>query len=109
MLRHRLLAEHLGCSPEHFAEAEGRSGSMVDAIEVLRGSGKSLDLLDMEKLGAAEDFIASNELLDPECVDDMLDPIGKRGLAKSWATGRAAIAGRLGRFRRGGAGANPKS
>ncbi|MGI8932085.1 MAG: phospholipase D-like domain-containing protein, partial [Sphingomicrobium sp.] len=107
-LRHRLLAEHLGCSPDQFAETERRSGSMVEAIEALRGPGKSLDPLDMEKLGAAEDFIASNELLDPECVDDMLDPIGKRGLAKSWATGRAAIAHRLGRFRRGGAGSNPK-
>ena len=96
-LRHRLLAEHLGCSPEQFAEAEAQSESMVDAIEALRGKGKTLELLTMEELSAADDFIASNELLDPESPDAMLDPIAKRGLAKSWARGRAMFARRKGR------------
>lgn len=95
-LRHRLLAEHLDCSPEEFAAAEGKCGSMVDAIEALAGPGKSLELLPMEGLNEAEEFIASNELLDPESPEAMLDPIGKRGLAKSWAKGRAAIGKRLG-------------
>ena len=53
-------------------------------------------LLDMESLGATKEFIAANELLDPESPDALLDPIAKRGLAKSWARGRAAIAGRWG-------------
>ena len=97
-LRHRLLAEHLGCSPDQYAEAEGQAESMVAAIEALRGYGKTLDLLTLETLGAAEEFIASNEILDPESVDEMLDPIGKHGLAKSWAEGRAAVTRR---FRRG--------
>ena len=90
-LRHRLLGEHLGCTAEQFAEAEGQSESMVDAIEALRGSGKTLELLDMKSLGATEEFIAANELLDPESPDAMLDPIAKRGLAKSWARGRAFL------------------
>lgn len=90
-LRHRLLAEHLGCSEEQFAEAEQQASSMVDAIEALRGEGKTLELLDMEKLGATQEFIAANELLDPESPDAMLDPIAKRGLAKSWAKGRRII------------------
>ena len=88
-LRHRLLAEHLGCSEMQFAEAEGQESSMVDAIEALRGEGKTLELLDMETLGATKEFIAANELLDPERPEEMLDPIAKRGLAKSWAKGRA--------------------
>jgi phosphatidylserine/phosphatidylglycerophosphate/cardiolipin synthase-like enzyme len=88
-LRHRLLAEHLGCTEQQFAEAERQASSMVDAIEALRGEGKTLDLLDMEALGATREFIAANELLDPESPDSMLDPIAKRGLAKSWAQGRA--------------------
>ena len=87
-LRHRLLAEHLGCSELQYAEAERQASSMVDAIEALRGEGKTLDLLDMEALGATREFIAANELLDPESTDAMLDPIAKRGLAKSWAKGR---------------------
>ncbi|MDQ3078096.1 MAG: phospholipase D-like domain-containing protein [Pseudomonadota bacterium] len=96
-LRHRLVAEHLDCSPEAFATAEGEMGSMVNAIEALRGSGKTLDLLEMEELGEVEDFIASNELLDPESPDAMLDPIDQRGLSKSWARGRALIGKRLAR------------
>ncbi|WP_310467161.1 phospholipase D-like domain-containing protein [Sphingomonas sp.] len=96
-LRHRLIAEHLACSPEEFAAAEAKAGSMVAAIEALRGPGKSLELLPMEGLGEAEEFIAENELLDPESPDAMLDPIASRGLAKSWAKGRAAIGRRLGR------------
>lgn len=87
-LRHRLLAEHLGCSEQQYAEAEWQASSMVDAIEALRGEGKTLELLDMEALGATREFIAANELLDPESTDAMLDPIAKRGLAKSWAKGR---------------------
>ncbi len=96
-LRHRLLAEHLGCSPEQFAEAERQETSMVDAIESLRGQGKTLELLDMEELGATQEFIAANELLDPESADAMLDPIARRGLTKSWARGREAIGRRFGR------------
>jgi phosphatidylserine/phosphatidylglycerophosphate/cardiolipin synthase-like enzyme len=93
-LRHRLLGEHLDCTAEQFAEAERQAESMVGAIEALRGSGKTLELLPMDDIGAAEDFIASNELLDPEHPDDMLDPIATRGLAKSWAKGRAMFARR---------------
>ena len=93
-LRHRLLGEHLGCSDAQFAEAERQASSMVDAIEALRGQGKTLELLDMESLGATKEFIAANELLDPERADAMLDPIARRGLAKSWAKGRAMLAGR---------------
>ena len=94
-LRHRLIAEHLDCTAEEYVAAEQKHGSMVKAIEALIGPGKSLELLPMEGLSEAEDFIASNELLDPESPDAMLDPIGKRGLAKSWARGRAAIGRRF--------------
>ena len=96
-LRHRLLAEHLDVTPEQFAAAEKKHGSMVKAIEALITPGKSLELLSMEGLSEAEEFIASNELLDPESPDAMLDPIAKRGLAQSWAKGRAAVGRRLGR------------
>ncbi len=96
-LRHRLLAEHLDCTAEEYAAAEKKHGSMVDAIEALKGGGKSLELLEMERLGDADEFIASNELLDPESPDAMLDPISKRGLGLSWAKGKAAIGRRMGR------------
>ena len=93
-LRHRLLSEHLDCTSEEFREAEMESGSMVRAIEMLRGNGKTLDLLKIEPIGAAQEFIAENELLDPESADAMLDPIAKRGLAKSWEKGKMLFAAR---------------
>ncbi|HXH00501.1 MAG TPA: phospholipase D-like domain-containing protein [Sphingomicrobium sp.] len=96
-LRYRLIAEHLGCTTETIAAAEHNGASMLTAIESLRGSGKSLDLLSMENLGEVEEFIAANELLDPENPDQLLEPIHRRGLWRSWAKGRALIVGRFGR------------
>jgi len=99
-LRHRLIAEHLDCEPAEVATAEKKAGgSTVDAIDALRGAGKTLELLDMEELGAAEEFIASHELLDPERPEDLFEPIDSPGLAQSWAKGRAIIGRKLARRR----------
>jgi len=96
-LRYRLIAEHLNCPVEALAEAERDGGSMLAAIESLRAPGMTLDLLRMENLGEVEESIAENELLDPETPYELLEPIGKRGLAHGWARGRAMIEQRLGR------------
>lgn len=90
-LRQRLIAEHLDVAPEEYARAEKAQGSMIAAIEALRGKGKTLDLLDLEAMGAAEDFIADNEVLDPEHVDDMFDPIHRGTLGRSWMKGRERL------------------
>lgn len=94
-LRARLLAEHLAVDPEGFAAEHERRGSLVDAIEALRGAGKTLDLLDLTRPGPLDEFIAENELLDPESADRFLDPISERGLRKHWHEGVR----RLGRVR----------
>jgi len=90
-LRTRLIAEHLGVEPEMFASEFERRGSLVDAIEALRGDGRSLDLLDLIKPGPFESVIADNELLDPESADGFLDPIAERGLRKHWHQGLRRI------------------
>ncbi len=96
-LRHRLIAEHLDCAPDAYAAREAATGSMVDAIEALRGHGKTLELLEMEELSDVEKLIAENEVLDPENPDEMFEPFGKHGMAQSWAKGKAMIGRRLGR------------
>jgi len=96
-LRHRLIAEHLDCTPEEVASEEQARGSMVGAIEALRGPGKTLELLENEDLGEVEDFIADNELLDPKRAEMMFEPRSKRGLALSWARGRAMVETRIGK------------
>ena len=96
-LRQRLIAEHLACAPEEVAAREASGGSMIAVIEALRGPGKTLALLKMEEVGAIEDLIAKNEVLDPESPEELFEPFGKHGMAQSWAMGRAMIGRRLGR------------
>ena len=84
-IRTRLLAEHLDVDEQAFADALARHGSLIEAIEALRGSGKTLELLDLIKPGPLEKTIAENELLDPESADAFLEPLAKRGLRKHWS------------------------
>src|SRR5690606_8350781 len=86
-LRTRLIAEHLAVEPEAFAREFEKRGSLVDAIEGLRGGGKTVELLDLVRPGPLDRFIADNELLDPESADGFLDPIAERGLRKHWREG----------------------
>jgi len=90
-LRTRLIAEHLDVEPGTFEREFDQRASLVDAIEALRGSGKTLELLDLVKPGPLDRFIADNELLDPESADSFLDPIGERGLRKHWREGLRRI------------------
>lgn len=98
-LRTRLIAEHLDVEPDGFASEFEKRGSLVEAIEALRGNGRTLDLLDLVKPGPLDRFIADNELLDPESADGFLDPIGDRGLRKHWRQGLRWARKRAGRRR----------
>lgn len=98
-LRTRLMAEHLGVEAESVAAQMETCGSLVDTIETLRGQGKTLELLDLEKPGPLDKLIAENELLDPEHVDGFFEPLQQRGLRRRWREGRARIAKRLARRR----------
>ncbi len=94
-LRHRLIAEHLGSTPEAVAAQERACGSMIGTIETLCGSGKTLQPLPMEELGDVEAFIADHELLDPDRPEQLFEPMGRHGLAQSWARGRSMVESRL--------------
>jgi phosphatidylserine/phosphatidylglycerophosphate/cardiolipin synthase-like enzyme len=104
-LRYRLMAEHLGCDASAVEAREKACESMIGAIDALREASreracKRLELLPMEPLGPFEEFIASNEALDPERPELVFEPFGKQGLARGWARGRARIAEQLSRRRR---------
>ncbi len=86
-LRIGLIAEHLDVSSEQYAKAFEEHGSMIAAIEALRGPGKTLDLLDLTPPDAIDSFIADNELLDPDEADGYFEPLHKRGLRRSWRKG----------------------
>jgi len=83
-LRERLMAEHLGTTPEAVREAMQRTRSLVGTIECLRGEGKTLAPLDPGRWNDAALAIGSSELLDPESVDERFEPLSSRGLFRGF-------------------------
>jgi phosphatidylserine/phosphatidylglycerophosphate/cardiolipin synthase-like enzyme len=73
-IRDGLIGEHLGVPAERFAAEFARTGSLIDAIETLRGSGRSLRDYATPDLNAVEAWLAENEVLDPENPDDLFEP-----------------------------------
>jgi phospholipase D1/2 len=65
-LRNRLLAEHLGVSPERVAEEHWAERSLVRAIEKLRGGKRTLGVLDGSVSPALDDMIPAAAIIDPE-------------------------------------------
>lgn len=65
--RDRLLAEHLGCTPEDVAAAVDGTGSLVRGIERLRRpTGRSLVPFEPPELGPVDRTLADSEAMDPE-------------------------------------------
>jgi phosphatidylserine/phosphatidylglycerophosphate/cardiolipin synthase-like enzyme len=79
-LRTRLMAEHLGCEEAEVERQFAATGSLLATIEALRGPGKSLALLPIEKPTGATAFIADTELLDPKNPDAMFEGMTRRSL-----------------------------
>jgi phospholipase D1/2 len=65
-LRNRLLAEHLGVSPEKVAQEHSAERSLVKAIEKLRGGKRTLGILDGSVSQALDDMIPAAAIIDPE-------------------------------------------
>ena len=77
-LRESLVAEHLGVAPEAVRGATAQHGSLIGAIEALRGDGRSLRPLEMAELSDVEKWLADNELLDPEGPEEIFKPLAQR-------------------------------
>ncbi|MCF3972759.1 phospholipase D-like domain-containing protein [Paracoccus salsus] len=86
-IRNGLLAEHLGVQAEEVAGTLRQTGSLIATIDRLRaasGQGKTLADYQMPELAAAEEWLADNEILDPEGPEMIFEPIEKRGLFRGW-------------------------
>jgi phosphatidylserine/phosphatidylglycerophosphate/cardiolipin synthase-like enzyme len=79
-IRDDLIAEHLDVSPERVAAAVAERGSLIAAIEALRGEGRSLRPYEIPDLNAVETWLADHEVLDPEGPDEMFEAPSARGL-----------------------------
>jgi phosphatidylserine/phosphatidylglycerophosphate/cardiolipin synthase-like enzyme len=81
-LRDRLLGEHLGLAPAAVRAAAEAKGSLIAAIEALRGEGRSLRPYQVPVLSEVETWLADNELLDPEGPEEVFKPLSQRGLLR---------------------------
>jgi phosphatidylserine/phosphatidylglycerophosphate/cardiolipin synthase-like enzyme len=79
-LRDRLIAEHLGVAAETVAAEHAARGSLIAAIEALRGESRSLRPYQARDLTAVEAWLADNEVLDPEGPEAMFEPLTARSL-----------------------------
>lgn len=65
-LRNRLLGEHLGVEPTAVANALTEQGALIQTIEHLRGSPRTLQALDGSVPEALDKMVPEAALLDPE-------------------------------------------
>lgn len=65
-IRSRLLAEHLGCTPEEVDKAMARKGSLIAAIESLGEGERTLMPLSAEIPEDVDGWVPESGLLDPE-------------------------------------------
>jgi phosphatidylserine/phosphatidylglycerophosphate/cardiolipin synthase-like enzyme len=79
-IRDDLLGEHLAVPPATIGDTIARTGSLIAAIEALRGPGKTLRAYETPDLTSVEKWLADNEVLDPEGPDEMFEPLSQRGL-----------------------------
>ena len=94
-IRNELIAEHLGVDQETVSARISETGSMIDAIEALRGTGQTLKPYEIPDLNAVETWLADNEILDPEGPEEMFEPIHSRSLFRRLKkTGQLRRAGR---------------
>jgi phosphatidylserine/phosphatidylglycerophosphate/cardiolipin synthase-like enzyme len=66
--RHRLVGEHLGLPVDEFEHAMNRCGSLLQAIESLRGQGKTMRRFEPDTVAGEDSPLAENDLLDPDQV-----------------------------------------
>ena len=81
-LRDRLLGEHLGLAPASVRERVEAEGSLIAAIEALRGAGRSLRPYEVPLLNDVEIWLADNEVLDPDGPEAIFKPLSQRGLLR---------------------------
>ena len=84
-IRNGLIAEHLDVLPEQVAERLAETGSLIATIEGLRGPARTLRDYIVPDLSAVEEWIADNEVLDPENPEDLFEATGG-GLLKGVVT-----------------------
>ena len=80
MLRSDLLAEHLGQERELIEQRLEETGSLIETIESLRGSGRTLVPYEAPDFTEIEMEAAKAQMLDPESAGDDYEPAARPGI-----------------------------
>jgi len=80
-VRQRLLCEHLGVSVDDFERVADRSGSFLQAIEAVRGQGRTLRRFSSDTVAGEASLLAENDLMDPDHVPTSLARSVQRWIA----------------------------
>lgn len=83
-LRDDLLAEHLGVSAAEVRATLDDTGSLLQTVEALRSTGRTLVPYKIPELSEFEEWLADNEILDPNGPEDIFESPTQRGLFKGW-------------------------
>ena len=83
-IRDGLIAEHLGIDPDTVREKINATGSLIAAIEALRAGSRRLRVYETPELSAVEEWLADNEVLDPESPDEMFEAVTSSGLFRGF-------------------------
>jgi hypothetical protein len=67
-VRHRLVSEHLGVYVDEFEDTMRRCGSFLEAVEALRGEGRTLQPFTERTVSDEASPLAENDLMDPDHV-----------------------------------------
>lgn len=79
-IRNGLIAEHLGVPIARVTDQIEAHGSIIAAIEAIRGPGRSLRPYEVPDLSSVEAWLADNEVLDPESPSEIFEALTKRRL-----------------------------
>jgi phosphatidylserine/phosphatidylglycerophosphate/cardiolipin synthase-like enzyme len=82
LIRNGLIAEHLEVTPEAVATTLAATDSLIATIESLRGPARTLRDYVVPDLSSVEEWIADNQVLDPEDPEDLFEATSRGGLLK---------------------------
>ncbi len=83
-VRHQLVSEHLGVSISEFEATVQRGGSLLTAIDELRGRGRSLRPFSAGTVSDEASPLAENDLMDPDHVPRSLARSVQRFIGGLW-------------------------
>ena len=95
--RSRLLAEHLGASPEAVGDMLTQRGSLLAAVEALRTSSRTLKVFDGQIPPETDSWVPDSALIDPDrpldadAVADGVIPHGQRSPARRQIIGGVTV------------------